>query len=241
MIDKEIFLLKRVLTWSQKFGKIPRTIFIEDWEPNKKEQEETKILSKDEYMTIVNYMKVDNPYYGLCVRFLNNSGVRYPSELNGIKWGDIDFKRRTLSIEGRKRGNKRTRVDTFIPITDRTRDILLELRNRPKISCDDDDYVFVNNKGKRIRSFNRYWKTTLKHLEIDTDYTLYSLRHLFTTRLLQRPDISIKLISEMLGHSDTTMVQRVYGKWINIDKKVDTMLKSEEERELELKRLNESP
>lgn len=239
MIDKEIFLLKRVLNWAQKFGKLPRTIQIEDWEPNKREQDETKILSKDDYIKIVSYMKVDNPYYGLCVRFLNNTGVRYPSELIGIKWGDIDFRRRTISITGRKRGNKRTRVDTLIPMTDRVRDILLTLKDRPGITSDDGDYVFVNNKGERVVSFHKYWKGVLKHLGIDTDYTIYSLRHLFATRLIKRPDISIKLISEMLGHADTTMVQRVYGRFIDIDSKIATILKSEDEREMALRRLNE--
>lgn len=240
-IDREINLFRRVLVWGQKCGKIPHNFHIDDWEGSKIQKTETKILTKKQYQDIVSFLKLENPYYMLIVRFANNTGVRYPSELNNIKWKHIDFKRKTISIEGRKRGNRsnRTRVDSLIPMTNRVRDILTELKERPNIPINDDNFVFVNNKGIQVKSINKFWKKTLKHLDIDDDITIYSLRHLFTTRLIKRPDISIKLISELLGHKDTTMVERIYGKWINIESKVNIILESESIREDILEKMND--
>jgi len=42
--------------------------------------------------------------------------------------------------------------------------------------------------------------------------SMYSLRHLYTTRILStRPDIPIKILSEVLGHVDTKMIDKYYG------------------------------
>jgi len=46
---------------------------------------------------------------------------------------------------------------------------------------------------------------------IEKNLTMYSLRHLFTTRMVRRPDIPIKILSEVLGHKDTTMINKYYS------------------------------
>ncbi len=246
-IDSEIKLLIMIMRWCQKLRKIPREVYIDEYEEFYGESNETLVLTKDDYVKITDYMKKDNPFYCNIVRFVNNTGIRYPSELNPLKWKHIDFKKHTISIEGRKRGRqkKSTRVDTLIPMTNRVANILMELKNRPDIPTGNEDYIFVNNEGERVMNIIKYWNKSLVHLGIDTSYTMYSLRHLFATRMIKRSDISLKMISEWMGHSTTQMLQRTYAKWIDIDSKVEVALKSEQTREdiireSMLKRLNET-
>ena len=239
-VDWEIKFMVMILRWCQKIGKIPRDIHIDQYEEYKGPRDETRVLSKDEYGRIKAYMMKDNPLYGSIVSFVNNTGIRYPGEMTPLKWKHIDFNKHTISIVGRKRGSNRgrTRVDTLIPMTNRVKDILLWLKSREGISTNDDDYIFINTKGERVMNIIKYWKKTLRHLEIDDGYTMYSLRHLFAVRMIKRPDIPIKMISEWMGHSTTHMLERTYARWIDIDAKVKTALESEKVREELLHSLN---
>lgn len=240
-IDREIILYRQTLTWAQRYGKTPSNLHIDVYQKYKGVKEPTKVLTKDQYVTITKFMKIDNPYYQKIVRFINNTGVRWPGEVLPLKWKHIDFNKHTISIEGRKRGNRgtRSRVDSLIPMTNRTKEILEELYDRPSIPKSPEDFVFVNNKGIQVKSIRKYWQKTLRHLGIDDDYKVYSLRHMYAIRMIRRPDISLKLLSELLGHSTVDMVQRHYARWIDIDKKVNTILASEEYREKLLDGLNE--
>lgn len=232
-IDNEINLLVMILHWCQEFGHIPREMYIDKHKNNRKEGNPTMVLSRADYMKIVDYLTIHNPFYCNIVRFVNNTGVRYPSEVYALQWKNIDFERRTISIEGRKRGNttNRSRVDSLIPMTNRVKSILEELRKRQGIPIGENDFVFVNDKGNIIGNITKYWKKVLKRCDIDTGYTMYSLRHLFAVRLIKHGNISLKMISELLGHSTTAMIQSTYAQWIDINTKVKTLLQIEQTRE----------
>lgn len=235
-IDIEINLLRIILNWCQKVGKIPRDIFIDEYEKSTKKHKETLILKKEEYMAITEYMAKDNPFYGSIVRFVNNTGIRYPGELTPLKWKHIDFNKCTISINARK--SKGNSVDSLIPMTNRVKTLLESLYNRD-VPKGDDDYVFVNDDGVRVMNIRKYWKKTLNHLGINPEYTLYSLRHLFAVRMIRRPEINVRMLAELLGHSSIKMVETTYAKWISIDHKLEAMRKSEERREEILRKMNE--
>lgn len=237
-VDMEIKLLLIILRWCQKMEKIPRDMFIDEYEPSTALHKETLILQKKEYVSITDYMKKDNPYYGSIIRFVNNTGIRYPGELTPLKWKHIDFDKETISINARK--SKGNRVDSLIPMTTRVKDILQTLYDRPNIPKGDDDFVFVNDRGVQVKDIRKYWKKTLTHLGIDTRYTIYSLRHLYSVRMIRRPEINVRMLAELLGHSSIQMVETTYAKWISIDHKIDAMKKSEQRREDILKNLNQN-
>lgn len=236
-VDMEIKLLLIILRWCQKMRWIPRDMFIDEHEPNTASHKETLILQKKEYVAITDFMKKDNPYYGSIVRFVQNTGIRYPGELTPLKWKHIDFDKSTISVNARK--SKGNRVDSLIPMTDRVKTLLQGLYNRPNIPTGDDDFVFVNDKGVQVLNIIKYWKKTLTHLGIDTRYTMYSLRHLFAIRMIRRPEINVRMLAELLGHSSIQMVETTYARWISIDHKLDAMKTSEARREHIIKNLQE--
>jgi len=234
-IDREMKLFRQVLLWCQKTGKIPRDTYIDQYEEYTGQREATKVLTQPEYLRVTEYLKKDNPYYYQIVRFLNNTGIRYPSELIALKWKHIDFDKHTISIEGRKRGKRgnTSRVDSLIPMTERVQGILSDLYNRPDIPKGLDDYVFVNDKGKRVKSISKYWNSMLNKLDIDTDINVYSLRHLFAIRMVKRPDLSLRLIAEWMGHSSITMIEKTYARVRNSEKTREQILQEKKLMEVE--------
>ena len=70
---------------------------------------------------------------------------------------------------------------------------------------------------------------------ITKDLSKYSLRHLLTTLMIKtRPDVSMKVISEILGHTDMKMIDKHYGH-LRIEQTVKILEHSEEKKEEILK------
>lgn len=157
------------------------------------------------------------------------TGMR-SGEMIGLKWEDIDFDRREISI---KRAIKMGVIST--PKTQssiRTIDILDELmpylQEQYTLTGDKDSYVFLNSEYmhyydiKRIRDSR--WKRLLK--EADIEYrTIYQMRHSFATVMIEHGE-DILWVSHMLGHSDTSMTLQMYAKYRKqADKKRATFLR----------------
>ena len=169
------------------------------------------ILDKDEYQILKEYWLKKNPYYWQIISFVNNTGIRYPSELNRICYKDLHLERSYVLIRDRKNKNKSEPINTPVPIVGRAREIIEELISRENIPNQPDDPLFVNDKGKQILSITKPFKRSLVECGINKNLTMYSLRHLFTTRMVRRPDIPIKVLSDVLGHKDTSMIDKHYA------------------------------
>ena len=167
-----------------------------------------EILSKDEYQKLKEYFLKTSPYHWQIISFIQNTGIRYPSELLNLKWKDINLSRNYFIVRNRKR----IKGDSIVPLIGTAEKIIRELRARPNISTNQDDYVFVNEKGKKVITIRKAWKTALEKCGIDTSLTLYSLRHQYASRLIStRPDIPLKIVAMSMGHVDTKMLETVYG------------------------------
>lgn len=212
-INRELRLLVSILKFGKEYMNVLMNTEIPPYTmlPEKRRNE---ILTKDEYLALENYWMNKNSYYWLIISFVNNTGVRYPSELNNIKWKDVNFDKNSILIRNRKNRKKSQPINTPIPMIGTSREIIETLykRNQEKgISMNPEDYVFVNDNGIQIKDIRKSFKKSLKECGIDKDLTMYSLRHLYTTRMVKRPDIPLKMISYTLGHKDTTMIERVYS------------------------------
>jgi len=84
---------------------------------------------------------------------------------------------------------------------------LKEYRNE-LLKKDYNDYLFLNNLGKKISriSFYNIVKDLAIKKNIKTEFSPHTLRHSFATHLLDR-GADIKSISEMLGHSSLATTQ----------------------------------
>ncbi|MBI4804036.1 MAG: site-specific integrase [Desulfovibrio sp.] len=177
---------------------------------NKKERIREDILTKDEYLALEDYWMKENPYYWQIISFVNNTGIRYPSELCRITWGDVDLLKSYVVIRDRKSKGK-TPLHSSVPLVGRAREIIEQLGNRQNIPKGHNDIVFVNDNGVQIKNINKAFKKSLEACGIEKDISMYSLRHLFITRMMKRPDIPMQMIASTVGHVDTTMVERRYS------------------------------
>ena len=53
-------------------------------------------------------------------------------------------------------------------------------------------------------------------LDLPKDFTVYAYRHTFATNALLN-EVPLQTVSELLGHSDTRMVSKVYGTLTSIE------------------------
>ncbi len=154
------------------------------------------------------------------------TGMR-SGEMIGLRWDDIDFRRREISI---KRAIKMGVISTPKTVgSTRTIDILDSLmpylEEQYKITGESKSYVFLNDEGlhfydiKRIR--NTHWTKILK--ECGLKYRpIYHTRHTFATIMLENGE-DILWVSNMLGHTNSTMTLSRYAKYIKREGKKRAM------------------
>jgi len=150
------------------------------------------------------------------------TGLR-SGEMIGLKWEDIDFFRREISI---KRAIKMGVVSTpktqnSVRDIDMIDSLIPYLENQYKITGKYNSYVFLNDKQENFYDIKRirdtHWKRVLK--ECNLKYRpIYHTRHTFATVMLENGE-DILWISNMLGHTDSTMTLSRYAKYIKRDDK----------------------
>ena len=234
-INREVGLLVSILKYSQDILGLNQTKKIPGWR-KLPENKRVDILSKEEYEKLKTYWINKNPYYWDIISFAQNTGCRYPSEIKNMKWKDVNFDKSFIVIRERKgKPNK----DMSIPLVGTAREILEKLNSRKNISTNPDDYVFVNDKGKQVKNIRTSFRKSLVECGIENKkLSMYSLRHLYTTRIiLTRPDIPHMVLAKVMGHSDTRMIDTTYGH-LMIDGVVMIFEKSEEKKQ-EIKKQRE--
>lgn len=209
IINREIGLLRAILRFAKEYmdvlqdKEIPKYTML----PEKSRQE---IIAWEEYVILREYWTKKNQFYWSIIDFVYHTGIRYPSELNNIKWKDVNFDESYVLIRNRKNLRKNEPLHTKIPLISHAISILRNLENRNNISTNNDDYVFINDKGKRIKNINYSFKKGNAECGLSPQLTMYNLRHSYASMLVQNGFPS-RMIAELLGHRDTTMVDRTYG------------------------------
>lgn len=165
-------------------------------------------------------LKLDNPYDyrdKAILELLYATGIRI-SELVNLKISNIDFKEDLIRVLGK--GSK----ERIIPITDEAkshldkyiytyRPIILKNKNT--------EFVFLNRYGKPIsrQSVFKFIKLECLKKGIKKDISPHTIRHTFATHLLQN-GADLRVIQELLGHSDITTTQ-IYAHLVNEQLKND--------------------
>ena len=150
------------------------------------------------------------------------TGMR-SGEMIGLRWEDIDFFRKEISI---KRAIKMGVIST--PKTQNSvRDIDIidtlfpYLKNQYLITGKSNSYVFLNDKKENFYDIKRirttHWTKVLK--ECGFKYRpIYHMRHTFATVMLENKE-DILWVSNMLGHVDSTMTLGKYARYMKRDDK----------------------
>lgn len=165
-----------------------------------------KVLSTDEVKLLLDVDLKDKYSYRnkAMLELMYATGLRI-SELVSLKIHDIDFDMALLRTIGK--GNK----ERIIPIGDYALYYLNVYLNEYRdqlIKRDYNDYLFLNNRGKKIsrQAFYNIVQDLAITKNIKTEFSPHTLRHSFATHLLDK-GADIKSISEMLGHSSLETTQ----------------------------------
>ena len=152
------------------------------------------------------------------------TGMRV-GELCALTWQDIDFAEKTIRInknaveftkidgDGTRRSVLETQNSTktrsgmrIIPMTKKAFLALAELK---KITGEQ-EYIVTSSKGKRIRPsrLGETFSLILNAIGMER-VGVHTLRHTFATMLFSN-GCEVKIVSELLGHSNTKITENIY-------------------------------
>lgn len=160
----------------------------------------TRFLSKEELQSLLQACKEhkNRNLYGM-VLMAASLGMRY-GEIAGLKWKNVDFEHRLITLEVTK--NHDVRV---LPMPDQIYSFLK--------SCDcsthDEDYIFPSQNSSREPTYTmirKAFRAVLKQLGLN-DVVFHSLRHTAASHLAMSGATQGELM-EVLGHRSPSMTRR---------------------------------
>lgn len=182
------------------------------------EDEIKKLIKTAENMTYKNnYPRFRKERNVMMIKLLIYTGLRR-GELLNLKWDDIDFSKKTLTVR-RGKGGK----DRVIPLNRKlAKDlweflhIVLPLKSRAVL-------VSMYKKSQSRNSFVADFKRIVKASGIDKKISTHTLRHSFASILLEKK-VNILAIQKLLGHADlgTTQIY-LHIQDSDLDKAVETI------------------
>lgn len=137
------------------------------------------------------------------VELMYASGLRV-SELLGLKLEDVHLSMMFVRCIGK--GDK----ERIVPIGETAVELLELYLNtvRPKLLKKSTDYLFLNRLGDPMTR-QGFWKILKKQAQlagIHKEISPHKLRHSFATHLVEN-GVDLRLVQEMLGHSDISTTQ----------------------------------
>lgn len=191
-----------------------------------KEKVKAKALSIKDQEKIENALGQSSKALDIAILLALNLGLRL-SEVIALRWQDIRFNENIVIIRHSMErvptgdGNK-TVAHLGTPKTQSSqRKIPLEFefskclkeyfQKQTSVQKKPDAFVVGKKDGNSYngRTVERHFKKRLKELMISETYTFHSLRHSFATRAMES-GVVIKVISALLGHSQTATTTDIY-------------------------------
>jgi integrase len=133
--------------------------------------------------------------YPLVVLALS-TGARQ-GELLGLRWPDVDLRRRVALIHETKNEERRA-----LPLSGLAYSLVRDLKKLRRL---DTDLVFANAKGRALFP-RKAWDEALRAAEVD-DFRFHDLRHSAASYLAMN-GATLAEIAEVLGHKTLAMVKR---------------------------------
>lgn len=124
-----------------------------------------------------------------------NTGMR-KEEILSLKWKDLDYRIRTISILDTKNGESRE-----IPMNDIVYRVLLDIGKNA-----DSPWVFCKKNGERYGNVRKAFEGARKRAGI-VDFRFHDLRHTFASHLVMA-GVDLRTVQELLGHKSFEMTLR---------------------------------
>ncbi len=197
------------------------------------EKKALEIADQKKFLEFATGRSYENQY-----RFILQTGLR-TGELVGLKWSDIDFDKKTLTVNRSmeyRHSTKEWRVGEpksksgyrTIPLTDEAIRILKDQKNKNSrihvIPLEWVEYVFLCRMGTPIK--NSTYDTGLYKICEKASikpFAMHVLRHTFATRCIEG-GMKPKTLQKILGHSNIGITMNLYV----------TTTEDEKQREIEL-------
>lgn len=190
---------------------------------NKLATVQSRCLTVEESRRLIKALHTVDLKYQIIVHLAIIGGLRR-SEILGIQWQNIDLKNRTLDIRQSsqyvpKKGYvvgevKNETSERTIALPQST--VLMLLDYKMQTTGYDNDFVFINDKGRRkgLRlnptSVTAWFKRFRESIDLPPEVPLHGLRHTNATILITK-GINVKNVSSRLGHSNIGTTLNVYS------------------------------
>jgi len=194
-------------------------------DPPKKNDYKAEYLSKDQINHLLKIAEEVNEWTYNFIYLAFKTGMRR-GELLGLKWPDIEFNRKKISVVNNiVKTTNRAAIEKSpksedgirpIIVSDDVIDLLKNIRNnqleRKKMpGFVDNNYIFCMDDGTKViprTAYNRYTKV-FKAAEL-SNFNFKSLRHTHATYMLQA-GVHPKIVQERLGHSSIEVTLNIYS------------------------------
>lgn len=165
------------------------------------EDEEARLLAACREATLRADEKFRSPFLYPIVLLLLTTGARF-GEVAGLRWRQVDFARRQITLEAAGTKGRRGRA---LPLSDAAAEELRRLKaERATVT----ELVFASpaDPSKPVASLKTAWAAACKRAGI-RGCTLHDLRHSYASKLVMR-GVSLSALAELLGHRSLEMTQR---------------------------------
>jgi integrase len=176
--------------------------------PRARSSERRQALTEKEQETVANSIEAPFGFFAFTLLY---TGMRR-GEAIALKWSDIDFERRLITVERSATFPKNVPVIKLPKTEAGIRKVVLldcladELAKRKK-KAKGSDYVFTGKEIRHNSWYMRRWREYQK--ETGLTVTPHQLRHTFATILFEA-GIDIKDAQTIMGHADITTTRNIY-------------------------------
>ena len=157
----------------------------------------TRILTNEERFKLLKACHSTPDLYDIVLLALNTGARR--SELEGLRWGEVDLKEEMVTFRRTKNGKDRT-----IPLSQEASEMLIARLRARKI--DGGEWVFPSPNLNAPRDFYKAFMRALDKAGM-TGFRFHDLRHTAGSYLAIE-GVSERYIAEILGHKTLEMVKR---------------------------------
>lgn len=189
-VNRELSWLRSVFNRAIDWGKVEHNP-LKKVKFYKENNQRIRYLEKEE---LEGLLKNSSPRLKAVITFAINTGLR-KSEIQNLKWSDVNFQEGYIGVHGTKNGESR-----YCPMNQDARNALLQFRKHPK-----SPYIFCGKDGEPY-NFRKSFETALGKSGI-INFRFHDLRHTFASYLAQR-GVDLNTIRELLGHKSLDMTLR---------------------------------
>lgn len=198
-VNRFIAALSSCLTYGVKLEWIERNPCERITKPKESSGRDRYLNEEGELVQLLEACRKHSTLY-LAVILSLTTGARQ-EEIMSLRWGQIDFKRKVITLEKTKNGDKRA-----LPLVGEPFDLL---QARSKVRSLSDDRIFPPTKLAKKSEYidlRKPWELALKDSEIK-DFRWHDLRHTAASYLVMN-GVSLVEVAKILGHRTLTMVLR---------------------------------